>query len=122
MLGVELEHELNESARETSAVAHENREARSRQLARSLEVENPEIGADVPVGLRFEVELGLVPPGANDDVVVARSTDGHDRIGNVRDAEQRVGDASLDVGDLLLELLDLVRQLAERLALRLKFG
>src|SRR5262245_3609137 len=119
---MELEHELDERARETCATAHQHGEARPGELARALEIENAEQGPDVPMSLRLKIESGLVAPRANDDVVLARPADGDDRIGYVRYGEQGLLDARLDVGHLLLQLLDAVRQPSQKLAPRLELG
>ena len=53
---VQVEHEVDERAREPRAGAEQHREARARHARRALEVENAERGAELPVRLRREVE------------------------------------------------------------------
>ena len=77
LLRMELEHEVDQGARQPGAGAHQHREARARHLCGALEIENAELGPDVPVRLRLEVERArsAVPPDL--DVVGRGRPDGH---------------------------------------------
>ncbi len=94
--GVRIEEEVDEGALKTGAGATENGEAAAGELVAALEVEDVQIGAQIPVRLKVEVELARGAPAATLDVLVLVLT--------VRGGIARnVGQVSHEVVLLLLE-------------------
>ena len=65
-----VQEEVDEGALQAGAGATENGEAAAGELVAALEVENVQIGAQVPVRLKVEVELARGAPTATLDVLV----------------------------------------------------
>ena len=83
--------------------AHVDGEARAGDLGGALEVENAQLGAEVPVGLRFEVEGAGRAPAFDFDVVVG-ATAYWDSLGrDIRDGRQVLSELLVDGFDLLFE-------------------
>ncbi len=106
LAGVEIHHEGAERAREPGPHPVEHREARSRQLARALEVEDAEPLTDVPVRLRLEAEARLLAPCANDGIVFRGRPDGGEGVGDVGHCQQQLLDPALDLLESPFELRD----------------
>src|SRR5262249_48858229 len=108
---VEIEHEIDEGAREARTRAGQDREARRRHLDRALEVEDAERWAEVPVRLWREVERSrraVTPPFH----VVRRALPlRHALVRQVRQVQHRRVALVLDRIELNAELLDLRRTL-----------
>ena len=113
LLGVQIEHEGRQRAHHAGALAPQHREARAAELRRAIEVENAELGAQVPVRLGIEVEARCGAPGAARRVVFFALAVGGCGVGQVRNAEQLVLDGSLRFRELGFELLDLIRELLQ---------
>ena len=93
---VRVQEEVDKGALQAGAGATENGEAAAGELVAALEVEDVEVGAQVPVRLKVEVELARGAPAATLDVLVLVLT--------VRGGIARnVGQVSHEVVLLLLE-------------------
>jgi hypothetical protein len=77
------------SAREPRAVADEHGEARRGDLDAAFEIEDAELGAKVPVGLRLEFEHPRLAVAAHLAVVGRTLADRHRGMGQVRQRQQR---------------------------------
>ena len=108
---VQLQHEVDERPGQARTRAHQHRETRPGHPGRTLEIEDPECRAEVPVSLRLEREGRDRAPPPHFLVVVGR---GPERDAGVRQVgqrhEQRVA-LAFDLIELDLELLDLLRAL-----------
>ena len=69
LAGVELQHEVNERARQSGTRAHQDREPRTSQLDTAFEVYDPERGSQIPVRRGLELEDGRLAPPAHLEVV-----------------------------------------------------
>ncbi len=115
---VQVEHEVDQGAREPRAGAAQHRESRGRDFRGPLEVENAERFAQIPVRQRLEVERARLTVPANLDVVGRGPADRHARVRQVRQPEQRTAALILDRGELVVEHLDLLRAFAVGVAHR----
>ena len=79
-LGVEVEHELGERPLEPGAEPPQHREAGLRELRASLEVEDPQPLAELPVRAGREREGPRLAPAAHLDVVVRGGAGRHRRV------------------------------------------
>ena len=68
--GVRVKEEVDEGALKTGAGATENGKAATGELVAALEIEDVEVGAQVPVRLKVEVELARGAPTTALDVLV----------------------------------------------------
>ena len=59
---MQMQHEVDERAREARTGADQHREPRRGDLGAPLEVDDAERGADIPVRLRRERELARTTP------------------------------------------------------------
>ena len=107
-------HEADERALKTSAQATEQHEARFGELHRTLEVNNAQIYAKIPVCFEFEIERGRRAPTTHLGVIVFIFADRRGFGRNVRNREDELFERRLGlfvqigvVGDLLFELRDL---------------
>ena len=66
---VQIEHEIDERAREPRTGAEQQREARAGDLRRALEVEDAECRPEVPVCSRGEVERRRIADATHLDVL-----------------------------------------------------
>src|SRR5262249_52094323 len=78
-----VEHEVDQGAFEQRADAPVNGKARTGDFGGTLQVQNAELGAKVPVRLGFEIELTRLAPAPDLDVVLLAFADGHGFVGNV---------------------------------------
>ena len=85
---VHLQHEMDERTLEPRRISEQHRETRSGELRRTLEVEQAEPFADLPVRLRCEVVGLRLAPGAHDLVVFGALPVRHGRKRHVRNAEE----------------------------------
>ncbi len=97
------------SARASRApCAHQHREPRAGDLRAALEVEDAQLGPEVPVRLRLEVERGWIADAPHFAVVVGAPADRHARMRDVGNEQQQVPALvleRLERGVLLLDLL-----------------
>ena len=68
--GVRIEEEVDKGAFQAGASATENGKTAAGELVAALEVEDVQIGAQIPVRLKVEVELARGAPAATLDVLV----------------------------------------------------
>ena len=73
---VQVEHEVDQRARQPGPSTEQDREPRAGHLRRPLEVENAERRTEIPVRLRLEIERAAVTPRAHNDVVCFAFADG----------------------------------------------
>src|SRR6185503_17143591 len=105
---VQLQHEVDERAREPRARPHQHREARARHARGALEVENAQSRTDLPVRLRLEVERARLAVPPHLAVVFGGFPDRHRGVRQVRHGHQQVGELLIHLAQLRLELLDLL--------------
>jgi hypothetical protein len=108
LAGVQVEHEVDERARQPRALAHQHGEPRAGDLRAALEVEDAQLGPEVPVRLRLEVERGGIAHAPHFAVVVGAPADRHARMRDVGNEQQQVPALvleRLERGVLLLDLL-----------------
>src|SRR5215831_6316454 len=86
LLSVYVEHEADEGALETGSGADVDSKPCAAELGRALEVENAKFFAEFPMGLGGEVELPLLAPGLDGDVVSFGFATGNFVTGEVGDA------------------------------------
>ena len=94
--GVRIEEEVDEGALQAGASATENGKTAAGELVAALEVEDVQIGAQIPVRLKVEVELARGAPAATLDVLVLV-------LAVRRGLARNVGQVSHEVVLLLLE-------------------
>ena len=104
--GVKVEHEGGERPLQARAQPHVGHEARAGQLGAALEVENPELGADVPVVPGFEVEAGRFADDPLDPVGRLVGAHRNRLVGDVRHLEFGLRQLPFGLLDGLLELVD----------------
>ncbi len=115
LVGVQVQHEVDQRALELRAGPHQDRESRAGDLGGALEINDAELGTEIPVRFRLEVEAAGIAPGAH-DLVVGRALP--HRHAAVRDVRQRLEQARallLDRLQLDIERLDLLAALLVRL-------
>ncbi len=103
VLSVDVEEEVYNRTIEAGSGTPVEGEAGAGNLDGAFEIEDAEFGAEVPMGLGFEIELCGFAGAAHLDVIVGRFSDG-DRF--VRD----VGDAGEERLELVVDGLDLFVQ------------
>ena len=108
LAGVKVDEEVHDRAHEPRALAAVDDEARAAHLRRPLQIDDPEIGGDVPVRAHALRRARLAP--APDDDVLLLATLRHVRAGHVRDLEQRPLQLALDADALGLDRRDLVAE------------
>ena len=94
--GVRIEEEVDEGTLQAGTGATENGETAAGELVAALEVKNVEVGAQIPVRLKVEVELARGAPAATLDVLVLV-------LAVRRGLARNVGQVSHEVVLLLLE-------------------
>ena len=109
---VQIEHEIDERAREPRTRAEQQREAGARDLRRTLEVDDAECRPEVPVRSRGEVERGRIADATDFEVLGRVRANGHRCVRQVRHREQDVRPLLLDRLQLGIELLDALAALA----------
>ena len=87
LLGVQVEHEGAEGPLQACPPAEVGGEPGPSQLGAALEVENPQLRADVPVRLRLEVELGQVADHPLDAVRRFVAADRYRFVSDVRNLQ-----------------------------------
>ena len=87
---VQIEHEVDQRARQPRAGAAQHREAGAGNLRGALEIENAERGAEIPVRLRLEVERARLAVRAGLPVVCGALADRHARVRQVRQHQERL--------------------------------
>jgi hypothetical protein len=100
---VQVEHELAERALEPRQLALQDREARTGNAGRTLEIHQPERFADFKVLARLVVPGGLLANHALDDVAGLVGTDGYIVQRDVRNAREGVVELGLDFAAVLFE-------------------
>ena len=98
-VGVAIERQLAQRPHEAGPQPAVHHEHRARHLHGPLDVEDPELGTDVPVRdpLVLGVGVGVVPDLADDHVVVGAGAVGAVGGGQVGDAEQQLAEGGRDL-------------------------
>ena len=109
LTGVELEHEVDQRARQPRARADQHREPRAGHPRGALEIENPERGTEIPMRLRLEVEGPRLAVAAHFDVVGGARAARHAGVRNVRQRHHQRRALRLDLIGLDFELTDPLR-------------
>jgi hypothetical protein len=112
--GVQIEHEVDEGARQAGACAAQHGESRTRDPRRALEVEDAERWTKVPVGLRLEVERPRRAVATKLDIVRGAAANRHAGMGQVGKIQQRSVPLIFDRVELDAQLFDLGRALLAR--------
>ena len=113
--GVEVEHEADERTFEPSTRAHVDGEARTGELRGSLEIEDAESLADLPVRLGGEVPCAVRSfgqMGLHDDVVFFGFAGGDFVAGEVGDAGEGEAKLVVEAGSSLVEFFEIFFKLA----------
>jgi hypothetical protein len=103
---VQLEHEVDQRARQPRARAHQDGEARARHARRALEIKNAERGAELPVRLRLEIQRPRLAVAPDFAIVLRRTADRDGRIRHVRHRHQQIAALLFDAIELGFERLD----------------
>src|SRR5207253_7493866 len=112
---VHVEHEVDERARQPRAGAAQHRKPSARHPRGALEIENPELGANLPMRLGIEIERSRRAAAA-DLLVIRRALAGwHARVRKVGQRQERLRSLILYCVELHIELLDVLRARAVRL-------
>ena len=116
---VDVEHVVDEGALEAGTLALQHREAAVGQLDAALEVDDAQLGAEVPVRLEVEVELAGGAPAADLGVVIFAGAHRGLLGAHVGHAHGQGLELGVDFGLLCVELGDLVAHQAHGLLLGL---
>ena len=106
--GVRIEEEVDEGALQTGAGATENGEAATGELVAALEVEDVEVGAQIPVRFKVEVEHARGAPTTALDVLVLVLAVRGGLAGNVGQVSHKVVLLLLESGAALGQTVDLL--------------
>ncbi len=114
LAGVEVEHERDERPLERGAGAEQRGEARSCDLGAALEVEDAELGPEVPVRLGREVEAARHADHPFDPVGALVGAARHRVVRQVRQPQLDHSELGVDRRDAGVERLDLALESADR--------
>ena len=89
---VDVEHEVDEGALEARADAPVDGEAGAGDFGGTLEIQDAEFGAKIPVGFGLEIELARLAAAADLHVVIGTAADGHGFMRQVRDAGEEIAE------------------------------
>ena len=97
LVGVEIEHELDERPLETGAGAVVGGESGAGDLGATLEVEDPQVGAEVPVRLGLEVEcMGGSPTVRSSRLAASSAPTGTLSCGKIGQAQLQFSEVGVD--------------------------
>ena len=112
--GVRIQEVVDESALKTGACAAEHRETAARKLIATIEIEDVQIGAKIPMGLEIEIELARRAPATALGVFAFVFAHRSGVARNVRRAHQNVIELGVDffalgacLGELFVDLANL---------------
>ena len=112
---VRIEEIVDERALKTSARTAEHRETAARKLIASIEIEDVQIGAKIPMGLEIEIELARRAPAAALGVFAFVFAHRSGVARNVRRSHQNVIELGVDflalgacLGELFVDLANLL--------------
>ena len=88
LLRVQVEHEVDQRARETRAGADEHRETGAGDLGSSFEIHDAKRGSQIPVRLRGERKLARRPVPSHLCVVRRALSHGHTRVRKIGNNHQ----------------------------------
>ena len=108
LLRVEIHHEVDARAFKACAEPLVKREARPRDLRRTLRIEHTELLADVPMRLRFEIKCTRRAPTAHLGILCIVLSDWDVRLRHIRNLEQQLTQLLLDRAQLLIERRNLI--------------
>src|SRR5258708_24660188 len=94
---VQIEHEVHQSALEFRAQIPVHGEARPGQLDRTLQIENAEFRAEVPVRLGSEIKFWRSAPTPDFDVVVRTLPDGNTPVRKIWNPGQNFRQAIVEI-------------------------
>ena len=106
LLGVQVEHEGAERPLQSCPPTEVGGEPGTGKLGAALEVEDPELRADVPVGLRLEVELRQIADHPLDAVRRLVAADRDRLVSDVRYLQLRVDELLLGLRHDIFKALD----------------
>jgi len=112
LTGMQLEHEGDQGPFQARPLPLQQPEPRAGQLGRALEVHDPQVFAQVPVGLEGVGEGRPLPPNPDLDVVAGVAAIGSRGVGKIRDPIQELLLFLLQGGALAVQRGDLEADLA----------
>src|SRR5689334_8084723 len=86
---VHVEKKIDQGALQTGAGSPIYSEAGAGDLRGALQIEDMQIGPQIPVGLRFEIKLSGLAPAMDLDVVVRTASNRNRFVRNIRDSGQQ---------------------------------
>ncbi len=89
---MDIQKEIYQRALELRAHAPIDGESRARDFGGALQVENVQLGTQVPVSLGFEIELRGLPPAPDLDIVRRGLSHWHGLVGDVGNARQQTAE------------------------------
>ena len=117
LAGVQVQHEVDQRPLHERPGAFEEGEAGPGDLGGALEIQDPQVLADVPMGLGFEGKAGRLAPGLDHGVVVGGGAHGDAGVRQVGQGKEEFPHPGIVLGrfrlpflDPLIDLLDLVHQ------------
>ena len=105
---MQVEHEADQRPLQPRARAHVDRKPRSAQLGRAFQVENAKRFADLPVRLGLEIEVSLLAPGLDSDIVGLAGSRGNFIARQVGNAGQRLAQLLVEFRSRPVQLVHLV--------------
>src|SRR3954470_12466907 len=103
---MKVEHEVSERAFESRSQVPVHREPGAGNLGRSLEIEDPKIRAQIPMGLRRKRKIRYFTPMQNLLIVALVPSQGNGLVGKVRHLAQEIAKRRVQSGDLFVQLGD----------------
>jgi hypothetical protein len=110
LAGVKVEHVGDQCPLERRALTAEDRETARGDLCCALEINHPELRAEVPVSLGLEVECRAFTPDPLDPVGVLIDPDRNALVKEIRDLEFEHAEFGLEAFGATLELLDFLSE------------
>ena len=112
---VRIEHEIDQRALELRSEAPVHGKPRAGDFSGALEIQNPQIGTEFPVGLRSEIELAGLAAAPDLDIFLRATTHRNRFVRQVRNPGQQILMLLVERADLLIERGYLVAQRAQGL-------
>src|SRR5262249_25960975 len=109
LVGVGIQHEVQEGSLETCPVTRKQREPGAGDLCGSPQVQNAEGWTKIPMRFGFKVEMRYFPDAANLNVLIFGETDRDVWVGQIRDTCDKPIQCFLRRGQQLLEFTDSLR-------------
>ena len=108
---MQVEHEVHQRPLQLRTQVPIDGEARARQLDRAFQIEDAELGAQVPVRLRSEIKLGRRAPAPHFDILLGAVADRHAGMRQIRNARQNIAQPGIEIRRSFLQRLNLLAQI-----------